>query len=71
LRLYKDRLSFIADNGREFVFLLAEIVEISYFAMMRIIFSLKEQKIYEIQSKHPRSALKYIDFFNVINKRKE
>jgi 1-acyl-sn-glycerol-3-phosphate acyltransferase len=71
LRLYKDRLSFVADNGGEFAFPLAEIIEMSCFAMMRIIFSLKEHKIYEVQSKHPRSALKYIDFFNVTNKCKE
>jgi len=71
LRLYKDRLSLTAANGKEFVFLLAEIIDMTCFAMMRILFSLKEHKMLKIHSKHPRSALKYIDFFNAIKKQKE
>ena len=31
----------------------------------------EERKIWEIHSEHPRSALKYIDFFNTVNKHKE
>ncbi|MCL1959897.1 MAG: 1-acyl-sn-glycerol-3-phosphate acyltransferase [Spirochaetes bacterium] len=71
LCLYKDRLSLTSSNGKEFVFPLAEIIDMSCFAMMRILFSFKERKIWEIHSKHPRSALKYIDFFNEVNKHKE
>jgi 1-acyl-sn-glycerol-3-phosphate acyltransferase len=71
LRLYKDRLSLNAGDSGEFVFFLAHIIDMSCFAMMRIIFSCKERKIYEIQSKHPRSALKYLDFFNAVKKQKE
>jgi hypothetical protein len=71
LCLYRDRLSLTSDNGKEFVFPLAEIIDMSCFAMMRILFSVKNYKQLEIHSKHPRSALKYIDFFSVINKQKE
>ena len=71
LRLYKDRLTLTRDNGKEFVFPLDEIIDISCFAMMRILFSLKEHKMLEIHSKYPRSALKYIDFINAVKKHKE
>jgi DNA-directed RNA polymerase subunit RPC12/RpoP len=70
LMLYRDRLSLFAGNGKEFVFPLAEIADMSCFSMMRILFSVKN-KMFEIHSKHPRSALKYIDFFNAIKKQKE
>jgi len=71
LCLYKDRLSLIANNGKEFVYLLAEIMDMSCFTMMTLLFSVKENKMLEVHSKHPRSALKYIDFFNVIMRHKE
>jgi len=71
LCLYRDRLLFIADNGQEFVYPLTEVIEMSCFTKMTLLFSVKEHKMFEIHSKHPRSALKYIDFFNVINMHKE
>jgi len=75
LCLYKDRLSLIpcegGISGKPFDFPFDTIIEMSCFAMMRIIFSTNKNKVYEIHSKHPRSALKYIDFFNIIKKARE
>jgi len=76
LCLYKDRLSLIpceggGSSGKPFDFPFDTIVEMSCFAMMRIIFSTNKNKVFEIHSKHPRSALKYIDFFNIIKKARE
>jgi len=67
--LYKDRLSFIADEGKIIDFPLKTIAEMSCFTKMRIIFSTNEHKLYEIHSKHPRSALKYLELFKVIKGR--
>lgn len=73
LCFYKNRLSIEASSGTTFSFPLDSIIEMSGFAMTRIIFSTNDKKLYEIHSKHPRSALKYIDIFNAIkyNKNKE
>jgi len=68
LSLDKDRLSLTAKSGQTIEFPLETIVDISGFAMMTIIFSTKENKVFEIHSKHPRSALKYLDMFNTIKR---
>jgi 1-acyl-sn-glycerol-3-phosphate acyltransferase len=70
LCMYKDRLSFAItvgkDAGSVIDFPFDTIIEMSGFAMMRIIFYTKKYKLFEINSKHPRSALKYLDMFNAI-----
>jgi len=63
LCFYKDRLSLTTVSGQIIDFPLETINEMSGFAMMRIIFSTNDHKIFEIHSKHPRSALKYLDIF--------
>lgn len=76
LCLYKDRLSLIpceggASSGKPFDFPFDTIIEMSCFAMMRILFSTNKNKVFEIHSKHPRSALKYLDFFKIKKQVKE
>jgi len=75
LCLYKDRLSFIVTKGRDagntINFPFETIIEMSCFAMMRIIFYTKESELFEINSKYPRSALKYLDLFTEIKPKKE
>lgn len=66
LCLYKDRLSIITAENRIINFPIDSINDMSGFAMTRIIFSTNEHKLFEIHSKHPRSALKYLDIFNSI-----
>jgi 1-acyl-sn-glycerol-3-phosphate acyltransferase len=66
LCMYKEKLSITDSSGatREFPF--ETVNDISAFAMMRIIFSTNENKIFEVHSKHPRSALKYLDMYKAI-----
>ena len=71
LCLYKDRLSIITDSGKSIDFPFDSINEMSGFAMTRIIFSVNDHKLFEIHSKHPRSALKYLDIFKTIKSKKE
>jgi 1-acyl-sn-glycerol-3-phosphate acyltransferase len=75
LCLYKDRLSFIVTKGRDagntINFPFESIIEMSCFAMMRIIFYTNKSELFEINSKDPRSALKYLDLFTEINPKKE
>jgi hypothetical protein len=68
LALYKDRLSVTSQSGQKTEFPLEKITEMSGFARMTIIFSTKDNKVFEIHSKHPRSALKYLDIFKSIKK---
>jgi len=68
LSLDKDKLSLIAESGQTTEFPLETITDMSGFAMMTIIFSTKENKVFEIHSKHPRSALKYLDMFKTTKK---
>jgi 1-acyl-sn-glycerol-3-phosphate acyltransferase len=65
LCLYKDRLSLITKTGQITEFPLKEIIEVGVITMKTVIFS-TEHKVFEIHSKHPRSALKYMDMFNTI-----
>jgi len=67
LTFYKDRLSITAESGLSMEFPLNTILDMSGFAMMTIIFSTTDGKVYEIHSKHPRSALKYLDMFKILN----
>jgi hypothetical protein len=71
LCLYKDRLSLITGPGKSFDFPFDTIIEMSCFAMMRIIFSTTKNKLFEFHSKRPRSALKYLEMFNAIKSKKE
>jgi 1-acyl-sn-glycerol-3-phosphate acyltransferase len=68
LSLYKDRLSVTSEPGQKTEFPLDTIIEMSSFARMTLIFSTKDNKIFEIHSKHSRSALKYLDMFKEIKK---
>jgi len=74
LCLYKDRLSITCESGvsgKSFDFPFDTIIDMSYFAMMRILFFTNKNKVFEIHSKHPRSALKYVEFLNIIKSVKE
>jgi len=75
LCLYKDRMSFIVTAGKNagkvIDFPFDTIIDMSCFSMMRIIFYTKESKLYEINSKYPRSASKYLDLFTEIKPIKE
>jgi len=75
LCLYKNRLSLITCENRisekSFDFPFETIIEMSCFAMMRILFSTNKNKVFEIHSKHPRSALKYADFLKIMKSVKE
>jgi 1-acyl-sn-glycerol-3-phosphate acyltransferase len=66
LSLYKDRLSIFTENGETIEFPVETIVDMVGFARMTIIFMTTEHKIFEIHSKHPRSALKYIEMFKAL-----
>jgi len=66
LVLFKDRLSVIEESGKATEFPLETITDIGVITMMTIIFSTKDNKVFEIHSKHPRSALKYLDMFKTI-----
>ena len=50
-------------------FSLDEIIEMGVITMKTVVFAVKD-KVYEIHSKHPRSALKYMDIFNVLKNKK-
>jgi len=65
LCLYKDRISIIADSGQTMEFPFDTIIDMSGFAMMTLIFCTKDNDVFEIHSKHPRSALKYLDMFKI------
>jgi 1-acyl-sn-glycerol-3-phosphate acyltransferase len=65
LSLFNDRLSLVSDTGQANEFPLKEIIEIGVITMKTIVFATKH-KVYEIHSTHPRSALKYMDIFNII-----
>ncbi|GBU27524.1 hypothetical protein R84B8_01057 [Treponema sp. R8-4-B8] len=65
LCLYKDRLSVIAKTGQVTDFPLKEIIDIGIITRQTIIFS-TEHRVFEIHSKFPRSALKYMDMINTI-----
>jgi hypothetical protein len=54
---------FLDDAGQTKEFPLDSIIDMSGFMMMRIIFSTKDNKFFEINSSHPRSAVKYLDFY--------
>jgi len=66
LCLYKDRLSITSESGEITEFPLDTIIDMSGFARMTIIFSTKDNRVFEIHSKHPRSALKYLDIFKAV-----
>jgi hypothetical protein len=61
--MYKDRLSVDETD-----ILLNEIIDMGVITMKTIVFATKE-KVYEIHSKHPRSALKYWDMFKKIKQK--
>jgi 1-acyl-sn-glycerol-3-phosphate acyltransferase len=66
LSLYKDRLSLTSESGETVEFPIKTIIDMSGFAMMTIIFSTNENKIFEIHSEYPRSALKYLDMYKAM-----
>jgi 1-acyl-sn-glycerol-3-phosphate acyltransferase len=71
LTLFKDRLSVIEKSGKAAEFPLDNIADIGIITMMTIIFSTNENKVFEVHSKHPRSALKYMELFRAIKKLEE
>ena len=71
LALFKNRLSVIEKSGKAAEFPLDNIADIGIITMMTIIFSTNENKIFEIHSKQPRSALKYMEIYRARKKIKE
>ena len=71
LALFKDRLSVIEKSGKTTEFPLDNIADIGIITMMTIIFSTNENKVFEIHSKKPRSALKYMEIYRARKKLKE
>jgi len=67
LSLYKNRLSITAQNGQTIEFFISDIIDIGVITMKTIVFA-TEHKILEIHSKHPRSALIYMDIINTIKR---
>ena len=67
LDLFKDRLS-VTTQEKTIDFPLNGIIDMSGFAMLKIIFFTNEHKLYEIHSKHIRSALKYLDMYKAIKR---
>ena len=66
LSMYHNRISVTTASGQVFEFPLDTIVDMSIITMKTIIFSTRENKIYEIHSNQPRSALKYLELFKAI-----
>jgi len=66
LCMYNNRISVISADSRTIEFPFETIQDISIITMMTIIFSTHDNKIFEIHSKHPRSALKYLDMFKAL-----
>ena len=72
LCMYNDRVSIITNKGNEKIdFPLETIIDMSIITRMTLIFITKDNLLFEIHSKHPRSALKYMDLFFAIKNKKE
>jgi len=66
LYLYNNRISFIKKNSETIEFPFETIMDLSFIARMIIIFSTNDGKLYEIHSKHPRSAIKYLEMIKAL-----
>lgn len=71
LCMYSDRLSIVTASGQLFEFPLETIADMSIITMKTIIFSTRDNRIYEIHSGHRRSALKYLDLFKAVKGSRE
>ena len=63
--IYVDRLEFDGDKGK-FVFPFADIEGFAFSLQMKILFSLHDGTYYEVESKIPRSASKYMVLYRFL-----
>ncbi len=70
LYLYKDKISLVFEDGKEQTFCLDQISDMAIHGQMVLIFSTSDRKSYEIKSNHPRSALKYRDYYEILKANK-
>ena len=68
LLMYNDRLAFATDSGKSFEFPLETIIDMAIFANSVLIFSTKDKLSYEVKSKQPLCALKYIEIFKLMRR---
>ena len=66
LCLYNNRVCLLGSSGGTMEFPFETIADMSVLTMKTIIFSTNEGKTFEIHSKKPRSALKYLEMFKAI-----
>jgi len=66
LYLYNNRISFVKKNSETVEFPFETIMDLSIIRKMILIFSTNEGKLYEIHSKHPRSAIKYLEMIKAL-----
>ncbi len=71
LSLYKDRLELAQEDGRQFSFPIDKITDMSIYSRMVLIFSTADDVTYEIKTRHPRSAVKYLDVFRFLESSSE
>ena len=63
--IYKDRLEFVSAN-ETFTFPFSEIAGFAFSLQMKILFSMKDGTYYEVDSKIPRSAVKYMVLYRFL-----
>jgi hypothetical protein len=66
LSIYNDRISVTEAGHAPVEFTFEAINDMSILTRNKIIFSTRENKVYEIHSKFPRSALKYTELFKAL-----
>ena len=66
LCFYCNRLAIIPEEGEPVQFMFTDIVDMAILTMMTIIFSTRENKVYEIHSPYPRNAVKYMELFKAV-----
>ena len=63
--IYKDRLEFVSAD-ETFTFPFSEIAGFAFSLQMKILFSMKDGTYYEVDSKIPRSAVKYMVLYRFL-----
>lgn len=66
LHLYNNRLVLDTENGTQYSFDLDKISDMAIYSRMVLIFSTTDRESYEIKSKHPRSAVKYLELYRAL-----
>ncbi len=69
VQLYKDKLVFIGEDEKEYCFYFNRIFNIAINGQKTLIFSTIDRDSYEIKSDHPRSALKYLEFYEALREK--